>query len=130
MLEYLQATFPNFSNNDIAKVLRYYPTNNASVDQNDPKWATEGDSGVTSLNQSTGATGQQQRANAIYGETTFVCPSYWLAEAYSNNINGGKGWKYQFSIPNAYHGADAGGYFNWPYTSSYYSSDYVRILTS
>lgn len=127
LVEYLQVTFPMLSNNDIAKILLYYPTNNGSVNSNDPTWATEGDSGPTTLNQSTAATGQKQRAIAIYGETTFICPSYWLAEAYSNNINRGKSWKYQFSIPNAYHGADGAGYVSWPYTGSYYSSDYVWI---
>lgn len=130
LVDYLQVTFPMFSNNDIAKVLLYYPSNNESVNPNDPEWATEGDSGPTTLNQSTAATGQKERAIAIYGETTFICPSYWLAEAYSNNVNGGKSWKYQFSIPNAYHGADGAGYFSWPYTSSYYSSDYVWIPAS
>lgn len=129
LVNYLQVTFPMLSNNDIAKILLYYPANNASVDQNDPKWATEGDSGATNLNQSTAATGQMQRAIAIYGETTFICPSYWLAEAYSNNKNGGKSWKYQFSIPNAYHGADGAGYVSWPYTGGYYSPDYVWIPT-
>lgn len=125
LVDYLQVTFPMLSNNDIAKVLLYYPTNNASVNSDDPTWATAGDSGPTTLNQSTAATGQMQRAIAIYGETTFICPSYWLAEAYSDNMNGGKSWKYQFSIPNAYHGADGAGIFSWPYSASYFSPDYV-----
>jgi carboxylesterase type B len=125
LVEYLQVTFPMLSNNDIAKILLYYPASNESVSQDDPTWATAGDSGATNLNQSTAATGQMQRAIAIYGETTFICPSYWLAEAYSDNMNGGKSWKYQFSIPNAYHGADGAGYLSWPGTTSYYNSDYV-----
>lgn len=130
LVEYLRVTFPMLSNNDIAKILLYYPTNNGTVNQADPKWATTGESAPTNLNQSTAATGQMQRAIAIYGETTFICPSYWLAEAYSDNMNGGKSWKYQFSIPNAYHGADGGGFTSWPDSGQYYSSDYVWILTS
>ncbi|KAH8781062.1 carboxylesterase type B [Diaporthe sp. PMI_573] len=125
LVEYLQVTFPMLSNNDIAKVLLYYPMNNGSVNQDDLTRATAGDSGPTNLDQSTAATGQMQRAIAIYGETTFICPSYWLAEAYSDNVNGGKSWKYQFSIPNAYHGADGAGYTSWPYSGSYYSPDYI-----
>lgn len=125
LVEYLQVTFPMLSNNDIAKFLLYYPMNNGSVNQDDLTWATAGDSGPTNLDQSTAATGQMQRAIAIYGETTFICPSYWLAEAYSDNVNGGKSWKYQFSIPNAYHGADGAGYTSWPYSGSCYSPDYV-----
>lgn len=48
-----------------------------------PLFGTLGDSGPSALNQSTFAIGQQQRANNLYAETTFVCPSYWLATAYS-----------------------------------------------
>lgn len=101
LVDYIDTIFPMFSNNDLAKLLRYYELNNASTDWDAPLWASAGDSGPTTLNQSTAATGQQQRAIAIYGETTFICPSYWLAEAYSDNKFGGQGWKYQFSIPNA-----------------------------
>lgn len=132
LVEFLRVIFPNFSNNDIAKVLYYYPSSNASVNLNAPLWATEGNYGPTNINQSTAATGQQERAIAIYGEMAFICPSYWLAEAYSDNGYGGQGWKYQFSIPNAYHGADGAGYFSWPYDSEYYSPDFVstcRVAT-
>jgi len=50
------------------------------------------------------ASGWQQAANNLYAETTFVCPAYWLADAYRGP--GKKGWRYQFSIPNAFHGSD------------------------
>ncbi|KAK4556351.1 hypothetical protein LTR86_006495 [Recurvomyces mirabilis] len=125
LVSYLKKTFPNFNNNDIAKILLYYPSTNVSTDFSAPLWSTEGSYGPTTINQSIAATGQQQRAIAIYGETTFICPSYWLAEAYSNNKHGGQGWKYQFSIPNAYHGADGAGYVRWPYTGGYYSPDFI-----
>lgn len=49
-----------------------------------------------------------------------ICPSYWLAEAYSQN--GGNAFKYQFSVPPAVHAADASAYFDTldapPYTPS------------
>ena len=109
LVAYLKRTFPLFSENDISKVLLYYPSSNASVDVNAPTFATSGDSGPTALNQSSVGTGQQQRANNIYAETTFVCPSYWLAEAYGSKKTGGEGYKYQFSPPPAYHGADVAG---------------------
>ena len=128
LVEYLRVIFPNFNNNDLAKILFYYPSSNASVDLNALKWATEGSYGPTTINESTAATGQQERAIAIYGETTFICPSYWLAEAYSNNKYGGQGYKYQFSIPNAYHGADGALYFSYPATTDYYNGDAVRTL--
>lgn len=50
------------------------------------------------------ASGWQQAANNLYAETTFVCSAYWLADAYA--VAGKKAWRYQFSIPNSFHGSD------------------------
>jgi hypothetical protein len=55
------------------------------------------------------ATGQQQRANNIYAETTFVCPSYWMAESYTGEDR--SSFRYQYSVPAAQHAADVSGYF-------------------
>ena len=63
LLAWLQVTFPLFSNDDIAKVLLYYPSSNASVDPNAPEYSTLGDSGPTAVNESDVGTGQQQRAD-------------------------------------------------------------------
>lgn len=126
LVTFLETTFPMFSKNDIAKILRYYPASNVSTDAGALKFATEGDRGLTTINESTAATGQLQRAMAIYGETTFTCPSYWLAEAYSDHALGGKSWKYQWSVPNAYHGADGSAYFSWSESSGVYNADLVR----
>lgn len=43
----------------------------------------------------------------IYAETTFVCPSYWMAIAY--NDVGRTSYKYQFSVEPALHGGDVSG---------------------
>lgn len=109
LLSWLRLTFPLFTNEDIAKILFYYPSSNASVNPSDPLFPTEGDSGATALNQSDLATGQQQRANNIYAETTFVCPSYWMAEAYAGS--GRSSYKYQYSVSIALHATDVAGYF-------------------
>ena len=113
LVAWLRTTFPLFSENDISKILLYYPSSNAST--TGPLFATSGDdpSGPTALNQSNVGVGQQQRADNIYAETTFVCPSYWLAEAFSQSGSGGQGkaYKYQFSVLPATHGADVAGYF-------------------
>lgn len=45
----------------------------------------------------------------LYAEITFNCPSYWLAEAFSDKSRAA--YKYQFSVPVAYHSADVVGYF-------------------
>ncbi|TKA40499.1 hypothetical protein B0A54_08956 [Friedmanniomyces endolithicus] len=126
LVAYLRVTFPLFSNNDIAKILFYYPSSNASVPAKPLLFATEGDTGPTALNESSVGSGQQQRADDIYAETTFVCPAYWMAEAYSNNRAGGQGYKYQFSIPPATHGADVAGYFDYP--GQYYSVDFTTAF--
>lgn len=63
LVNWLQLTFPLFSNSDMAKVLLYYPTGNASTDPNADEYATAGDMGLTANNESAVATGQQQRAN-------------------------------------------------------------------
>ncbi|KAL9012449.1 MAG: hypothetical protein Q9173_002786 [Seirophora scorigena] len=64
--------------------------------------------GATALNVSTFGTGQQQRADIVFAETTFVCPPYWLAEAFTNNNR--VTWKYQYSVILAQHGSDKNGY--------------------
>lgn len=50
-----------------------------------------------------------QRARNIYAESAFVCPSYWLATAFSGQ--GKKAWHYQYSVPFAQHGADMSAVF-------------------
>lgn len=72
LVDYLRTAFQSFSESDIAKVLYYYPTTNASVDPDASLFATSGDSGHTATNQSALSTGQQQRANNIHGEMIFV----------------------------------------------------------
>lgn len=79
-----------------------------------PLFSTLGESGPTALNQSEFGIGQQQRADNLYAETTFVCPSYWLANAFASNFqtskSGKKAWKYQYSVPPSEHGADYDAY--------------------
>jgi len=111
LISYLQDTFPLFSTDDISRILTYYPgpPNNASDSLSAIDYATSGYIGSTALNESSYGTGQQQRANNVYAETTFACPSYWLADAFTNN--GRTAWKYQYSVPGALHGSDTQGYF-------------------
>ncbi|KAH7069572.1 hypothetical protein BKA63DRAFT_85008 [Paraphoma chrysanthemicola] len=72
--------------------------------ENLPKQSTSGVAGLTALSTSATASGYQQLANLSYAESTFVCPSYWLAEAYSKI--GKKGFKIQYSVPIALHSYD------------------------
>lgn len=109
LVAWLQLTFPLFSNDDIAKVLLYYPSSNATDNPNAVDYATLGYTGASAINESSVATGQQQRADNIYAETTFVCPSYWMAESFTDK--GRQSYKYQYSVAAAQHGADVAGYF-------------------
>ena len=108
LVSWMQRTFPVFTTDDIAKILLYYPSSNASVDPNAAEYATLGYTGATAVNESQVGTGQQQRANDIYAETTFVCPAYWIAEAYTGERTS---YKYQYSVPLGGHGEDALAYF-------------------
>ncbi|KUJ20432.1 carboxylesterase type B [Mollisia scopiformis] len=109
LVTWIQETFPMFTTDDISKVLQYYPGSNATDSTNAVEYATLGYTGATANNESSISTGQQQRANNIYAETTFVCPSYWLAEAFANK--GREAYKYQYSVPAALHGSDVSAYF-------------------
>jgi hypothetical protein len=64
----------------------------------------------------------QQAANNLYAETTFVCPAYWLADAYTSGSK--RSWRYQFSPPDAIHGADLEPLTDDPHTPNT-SMDYV-----
>ena len=108
LVSWLELTFPLFTNNDIAKILLYYPSSNSSDSASAPFFATTGDRWPTALNQSDVGVGQQQRADNIYAETTFVCPSYWMVDAYSDKESS---YKYQYSVGFALHGTDLAGYF-------------------
>ncbi|KAK2747903.1 hypothetical protein FQN57_001494 [Myotisia sp. PD_48] len=106
---YIRTNFPRFTDSDVASILQLYPSSSDPVNPNDPLFATLGDRGLTALNQSAYATGQQQRAYNLYAEFTFVCPTYWLSDAY--NRQNKPVYKYQFSIPPAYHYADVPAHF-------------------
>lgn len=122
LVAWLQLTFPLFTNDDIAKVLLYYPSSNDSTNPDAPLYASSGTGLPSFINQSSVATGQQQRAFAIYSEMTFVCPAYWMAEAYSDL--GRNSYKYQYSVPIALHGTDLVAYFGPPTPNQ--SPDFVN----
>jgi carboxylesterase type B len=106
---WLQHEFPSFTSAQIAQILAAYPSTSSPVNPADPRYATNGYGPGTAINISEAATGQQQRANNIYAEATFICPSYWLASAF---IRAGHGsYHYQYSVPFAMHQADVSAYF-------------------
>ena len=48
----------------------------------------------------------------VYAETTFVCPAYWLSEAFTNNDR--VAYKYQYSVIGAWHGSELPSVFGPP----------------
>ncbi|KAJ4387971.1 hypothetical protein N0V93_008574 [Gnomoniopsis smithogilvyi] len=112
--EFVTWLFPLMTGEDRGRVLEAYSI--PPVIEG-PLFSSFGDHGPTALNQSEFGIGQQQRANNLYAETTFICPSYWLANAFSSttiqaskNESTKKAWKYQFSVPPSEHGADLDAY--------------------
>jgi carboxylesterase type B len=99
LVSWLHRTFPLFSTNDIGRVLAHYPPEDPSTQYDTPPYATPHD-----------------RASLIYGEATFVCPSYWLAEAFANTENT-RSFKYQYSPSPGLHGADVTAVFSAPGTA-------------
>ncbi|KNG50858.1 carboxylesterase type b [Stemphylium lycopersici] len=126
---WLRDTLPEFSDSDISKVLFYYPVSNVADPSINDQFATNGVSGPSALDQSSLGTGQQQRANNLYAELTFVCPSYWQAEAYTGE--GRSSYKYQFSVLPALHGLDVRAYFGplggYPYLSVEFQRAFMKI---
>ncbi|KAK1625196.1 Alpha/Beta hydrolase protein [Colletotrichum phormii] len=105
LTSWLKLEFPNLSSDQIDEILAANPTKTGA---NDTRFETNGLTGLTALDVSQSGTGQQQRANNIYAEATFVCPSYWLSDAFTSPKSS---WHYQYSVPFAWHTADIPGYF-------------------
>ncbi|KAI2464194.1 alpha/beta-hydrolase [Annulohypoxylon bovei var. microspora] len=98
----LLGNYPQLSEENITNILQLYsvPDNTSSILVN-----SDGENPPYSTTNSGWAFGWQQAANNLYAETTFVCPSYWLADGYARK-QGGKAWHYQFSVPPGQHGLD------------------------
>lgn len=118
---WINFVFPFFADEDVARLRYQYLSSNLAI----PKFATAGISGPTALDTSATASGLQQTANLIHSESTFICPSYWLAEAYTTYRDGG--YKFQTSMPIALHDLDDLAVFgNKPLPNS--GPDYVRAV--
>lgn len=73
------------------------------------RFDTLGNTGPNAITQSGLATGIQQTVFNIFAESTFDCPAYWVAEAFS--LGSRQCWKYQYSVEPNFHGADLGAYW-------------------
>ncbi|KAI0455835.1 carboxylesterase [Xylaria acuta] len=109
-ISFVLTNYPRLSEQNLARILELYAVpGNASKIYAD----SDGLNPPFSTTNSNWAIGWQQAANNLYAETTFVCPSYWLADAFGG-ARGKRSWKYQFSVPISSHGADVGPLFDDP----------------
>lgn len=106
LLTWLQGAYPDLNSTDFDAILAAYPASNETYPV---RFATTGLGPATALDVSEFATGPQQRADNIYAEATFVCPSYWLNNAFTANNR--TSYHYQYSVPAAQHGSDVSAYF-------------------
>jgi carboxylesterase type B len=120
VVAWLHQIFPLFTDDDVNKVLLHYPS--PATDVSDAMAVL-----TAAKPSSSDAALQQQRANNIYSESVFVCPSYWLAEAYTSKAR--EAFKYQYSVLPALHGTDFYGYFGpkMPYLSAELVDYFQRI---
>ena len=111
LVDWLQKEFPKFSQKNIEAILKTYPSHEKPVrfGESVTTFCTDGYSEPTAIDMSCVASGQQQRANNILAEVTFLCPAYWLADAFSGH--GRSAYKYQYSIPPGLHTQDLSAFF-------------------
>ncbi|KAI1812597.1 carboxylesterase family protein [Poronia punctata] len=101
---FVQTNWPRLSEQNVSSILDLY---SVPEDVEEVYVDSDGLTAPFSTTNSNWAIGWQQAANNIYAEATFVCPSYWMADAYAG-VKGRSSWKYQFSVPISSHGADVG----------------------
>ncbi|KAF2965544.1 hypothetical protein GQX73_g8010 [Xylaria multiplex] len=101
-VSFVSTNYPRLSEQNITSVLDLYavPENVSEIYAD-----TDGLNPPFSTTNSNWAVGWQQAANNLYAETTFVCPSYWMADAFAG-VGKKSSWKYQYSVPLSSHGAD------------------------
>lgn len=114
LVDFIKLNYPGVTPENITSILSLYSVPESSLTS--PKFDTDGLNPPYATSVSGYAVGWQQAANNLYAETTFVCPAYWLADAYRTTSANPKrsSWRYQFSIPNAFHGADLAPIFEDP----------------
>ncbi|KAM7196238.1 lipase 2 [Naviculisporaceae sp. PSN 640] len=109
-VDFVKLNYPGLTAENITSILSLYTVPESSLTST--RFDTDGINPPYATSVSGYAVGWQQAANNLYAETTFVCPAYWLADAYSSPKK--TSWRYQFSIPNAFHGADLAPIFEDP----------------
>ncbi|KAK6853932.1 carboxylesterase [Apiospora arundinis] len=108
---FLRSNYPLLSPENVSSILDLY---GLPEDAKDIFVDSNGRTPPFSTTNSEFGFGWQQVANNFYAEATFVCPSYWLADAYTKKriTKEAKAWRYQYSASPASHGNDVQPVFN------------------
>jgi len=114
-LSFISLNWPLASSTALATIASVYDID-PLITASHPKYDTDGLHPPYATSVSGAAVSWQQAAYNLYGETTFVCPAYWLADAYTAKNK--KAWRYQVSTPNAFHGVDIGFLTGDPVTAT------------
>jgi hypothetical protein len=107
---FVQLIYPGLTSSNMDDIMGIYSIPKG-FNTKGPRVETNGITPPYATEVSGSAIGWQQAANNLYAETTFVCPAYWLADAYTLTVNPLAGvlkhaWRYQYSVPNAFHSRD------------------------
>ncbi|KAH6654742.1 acetylcholinesterase precursor [Truncatella angustata] len=109
LLDLLHVSFPHFDEDDIASILEVYSLSEYGKNSSNPRLATAGDSGPTAVDVSPFAIGNQQRAYVIIAESSYHCPSYWLASSFTED-SAKSSYVHTYTNPPALHGLDLYAY--------------------
>ncbi|KAJ4171741.1 hypothetical protein NW754_000320 [Fusarium falciforme] len=84
-VDFIRYYYRALSNQDVATILSLYAPD-SRISAKSPKFASNGLTPPFSTDVSNFAVGWQQVANNLYAEAMFVCPAYWIADAYSSML--------------------------------------------
>ncbi|KAJ8083146.1 hypothetical protein PM082_009015 [Marasmius tenuissimus] len=87
-----------------------------------PKFGPEQEAAVTQ--QYDGLGSQLNQTNAIMGEAIFICPSYFIVDAFQD-----RAFKGRFAVPPAQHGADVNYYFPSGRTLAFNNTDFQKAFS-
>lgn len=119
--DYIKLSYPLVSPENMTSILALYSISESVLPPT--KFDTDGLHPPYATSISHFAKGWQQAANNLYSEAVLDCPANWLADAYAKNGTAASSWRYQFSIPDAFHGQDLAPLMSDPATSADYRMD-------
>ena len=113
--DYIKLSYPLVTPENMTSILALYNISESALPAT--KFDTDGLRPPYATSVSGFVKGWQQAANNLYSEAVLNCQANWLADAYAMKSNSSS-WRYQFSIPNAFHGQDLAPLMSDPATSA------------